>query len=283
MDPIARIQIPADVTHDEILALAVKLSADPDLGEIADDAEWEEALSKAVAAHHSHVQQRQGRTGRFVPYNPRREQPRGTSGRFVKRLTGEERVEAERLSGVVIDRFDTVMGRHLGDLEAGRLDAAEAAKRGRESIAEYYEQIFRRGMQAAGNPAILLTPRDRSALSRIVRDEGDFWQSFMRDVAAGTGKIPYPERQGMYTNAAREAFWLGWVLGDLRPRRRIRWVMGPTEHCDTCLAMAARGPMSPFLFLQEALAKGFLPQSGYLDCKGIHCQCKLVEVGDGKV
>lgn len=233
-------------------------------------------LEKAVDAHLSHVAQRR-KGGEFVRFNWRRESPRGTGGRYIRRLTVEEQQAATELAQTVRQRFATQMGNHLGDLQKGRLPAAEATERGHRAIEEYYEQIFRHGMQAAGNPAVILTPRDKSALSRIVRDECDFWTGFMLDVEAGRGKVPYPDRLAMYVNAAQEAYWLGWVLGDFRPKRLIYWVLGATEHCKTCLMMArlSEKGMTPMQFLVYALRRGFLPQSGYLECKGLHCQCGL--------
>lgn len=237
-----------------------------------------EALEKAVAPHDSHIAQRD-KSGRFVEFKWRRESPRGTAGKFVRRLTREEQAEATRLSEGVRARFAVQMRNHLGDLQKGRLTAEESSERGREAIASHYEQIFRNGMQAAGNPAIILTPRDKAALSRIVRDEGDFWQNFMSDVANGKGTIPYPDRLEMYVGASHEPYWLGWLLGDFRPKRLIRWLYGKTEsHCKDCSAMVKRGVMTVVEFYNIALKNGLLPHSGYLSCRGIRCDCRLEDV-----
>jgi hypothetical protein len=240
-----------------------------------DAAEVAQALAKAVAPHPDHTLQRD-RTGRVLPdFKWRRETPRSLLGRFTRRLGAREQAEAAKQATAIRGQFERALGYPYGDLRAGRLGPDEAASRGRAAIGEYYERLVRAGMQAAGNPAVLLSARERVLIDRIVRDEGDFWQGFMEDIAAGRGRMDYDERFAAYVNAAREAYWLGWVVGDMRPGRRIRWVLGETDHCRSCLGMAQGGPYSPEAFLSAGVARGYLPQSGSLECKGIRCQCRL--------
>lgn len=233
---------------------------------------------KAVAPHQSHVQQRARASGRFVPFSVRREAARDAGGRFVKRLEPAERQEAERLADRERALLARQLARHKGDLQLQRLDADEAAKRGREAIEEYYERIFRHGLQAAGNPGLLLTPRDRALLARLIRDEGDFWAGFMADIAAGKGTMDYDRRLGLYEQAAREVYWAGWALGDFRPARRIRWQTSPAEHCASCVRLHRNGVAYTVReFVRDVLGKGFLPQAGSLDCR-TNCKCRLEEV-----
>jgi hypothetical protein len=123
--------------------------------------------------------------------------------RFRWRLTLDERREASVLAKTARGRFSVQMHNHLGDLKLGRLTAKEATARGHAAIEEYYEQIFRHGMQAAGNPAVILSPHDKSALSRIVRDERDYWTGFMEDVEDGRGHMDYEESRDTCLTTAR--------------------------------------------------------------------------------
>ena len=237
---------------------------------------------KAVPVHAAHYRQRTS-TGKFVPFKIKREAPRDTSGRFVRRLEPAECAEAKRLAGVEQGRLARDLQQHWSDLHEGGITVEQATERGKTAITEYYERIFRLAMQSVGNPALLLTPRDKAAISRMARDEGDYWAKFMQDGANGRTGAPGSAldpatRLAAYKNATSEAYWLGWTLGDMRQNRTIEWVIGATEqNCGSCLNASKQGKMSVERFYTEFVSRGILPQSGELDCKGIHCDCSLKE------
>jgi hypothetical protein len=118
----------------------------------------------------------------------------------------------------------------------------------------------------------------------MVRDEMDYLRRFTGDVAEGRGVWDYRRRMAAYGNAAWEAFWGGWLFGDQSAGREIRWQSGGTlDKCDDCLEFASRGWMPVRTFMGEVAARGYLPRSGYLECRGIHCLCTLQERVDGAV
>jgi hypothetical protein len=241
-----------------------------------------EPLQKAVAPHVSHYQARR-LTGQFAP-TPTRAVLRDAGGKVLRRLTREEsRAAVDQARDLIREGLTPRLQRHLGDLTAERIGAEECGKRAGEEIAHFYELIYRAGRQAVGDPAVLMSPEDKARVGRLVRDELDYLKGFMGDVAAGEGRMDYGARMDLYGRAAAELFWLGWTVGDFRKAREIRWVTGATEHCTDCRRLEEAGWMPALTFFREVAARGFLPQSGHLECVGIRCACALQERLDGKV
>lgn len=212
--------------------------------------------------------------------------PRDSSGRFIDqeppytgpRLTPDEQSEAVSLADEHLNVYGHNLSDVLDDLQGGYTTLDIAKNRGYRQINEQYRHLFQRGLQASGHPGLQVSPTAKAQLNRLIKDERDYWFNFMDMVFHGTGVIPYDKRVAFYANAGKEAYWLGFIWGDTSPSRRIVWVLGPTEHCQTCSYLASISPMTMETFRYEALNKGYLPQSGELACKGIHCQCSLRNV-----
>jgi|SRR5215831_19230136 len=237
-----------------------------------------DALEKAVDPHHAHVQAR-GREGRFRSgYAAPR--PRA-AGKFVRRLTREESAAGSDLARNYIygrDGFAQRMRTHLRDYRESRIGAGQMIERGESEIRHFYELAYRAGRQAAGDPALVLTPQDRAYLNALVRDETDYLRGFVTDMEEGLGVVPYERRLDMYVNAAQEPAWAGWVLGDQSRDRSIRWHYGLTEeHCRDCRRAVESGWMPVRRFVKDYLSRGLVPQAGRLECHGIHCACRLSE------
>ena len=84
---------------------------------------------------------------------------------------------------------------------------------------------------------------------------------------AASSRIP------MWTNRYTEVMNTAKVMagGD----RKLKWVLGPTEHCSSCMKLAGkvkRGSMW--------VASGIQPQSRSLECGGYNCQCSLQPTTD---
>lgn len=248
-------------------------------------------LAKAIPAHHSHYQTRSG-GGQFVRRAPYHNIPRTDQGRFTKRLTAAERdAAADTARGYAAELRERLQD-HLADVTRNAITPAQWYTRCERELRHYYDLLYRCGKQAAGDPAVFISPQDRAALNRLLLDELDYLRGFQQAQEAGEGRMPYPQRMGMYADAVWESFWLGWVLGDQRTGRQVRWRYGPTkEHCGLADGGSATG-CSDFValgwtpirdFVREVLSKGFLPRSGSLECKGSRCQCYLEERGAGRV
>lgn len=52
--------------------------------------------------------------------------------------------------------------------------------------------------------------------------------------------------------------------------QKLVWVLGPTEHCGSCLSMAGKVKRA-----SQWAASDIRPQSGSLECGGFRCQCSL--------
>lgn len=259
---------------------------------VAGLADLQADLAKAIPAHPSHFQPRIA-TGKFTRRHPGNLNPRDASGRFRQRLTQSEREQAARDADEGIRDFGERLQEHLDDYLRQALDGPKFLARCRRDIARSYQEAYRNGKRAVGDPAILLSPQDRAALNRLVGDEYDYLVAFEQALAQGTTTPQWPpvRRMATYGRAAYEAFWMGWILGDQRAARELQWVYGPTqEHCGLaaggkspgCSDFEARGWLSVAGFVREILAQGYAPQSGALECKGIQCQCGLEERLDGK-
>jgi hypothetical protein len=143
------------------------------------------------------------------------------------------------------------------------------------TIRKSYNESFLLGKRSAGNLASI-TPQEAKALLKVRRDEFRFLKGFLSDLRTGGGTMEYGQRMEAYGNAVKEAYWLGWCLGDMSETRRIYWVRGLTsDSCKDCKRFEAHGPYTASEFQAEVLGKGYLPQGGSLACIGIHCKCRL--------
>jgi hypothetical protein len=57
--------------------------------------------------------------------------------------------------------------------------------------------------------------------------------------------------------------------------RKLKWVLGPTEHCSSCLKLAGKVKRGSFW-----QASGIQPQSSSLACGGFNCKCSLQPTTD---
>lgn len=142
-------------------------------------------------------------------------------------------------------------------------------------IRQAYARVFLLGKRAAGN-LTSATEVEQDAVMRLRRDEYRYLRGFLADIREGRGKMAYDRRMEMYGAAARELYWLGWVMGDTRTGRMIEWhVAAEKEHCSDCLRYSEHGPYDVAAFLREVVGMGHLPQSGALECLGFQCGCWL--------
>lgn len=234
-------------------------------------------VGKAVAPHPAHYRQRSG--GRFVAgEHHSRVQARGARGRFRQRLTQGECAEAGKLAEDHLKDLRHRLAVHAGLLQGGHVDAQTFHALCRMELETFYPLLYRTGKQAAGDPGIVLTGQDKAVVNALLRDEMDFLAGFAADAAEGRGRVPYGERADMYARAAAEMVYLGWLFGDQRRGRKIRWRFGPTEeHCSDCARFEKAGWMPVAEFIKKVAARGYMPRSGRLECVGVNCLCWLQE------
>lgn len=142
-------------------------------------------------------------------------------------------------------------------------------------IRDFYARAFLLGKRASGN-LFGVTEADTKILAKLRLDEYTFLRNFLDDIRNGKGRLSYQERMEWYASAARELYWHGFLYGNTDENRRVRWGVGPTEHCASCLSM--EGEYKVRDLIKKVEETGFIPQSGRLDCRGFHCQCKLEDI-----
>ncbi|MFA6046453.1 MAG: hypothetical protein WC718_15820 [Phycisphaerales bacterium] len=225
----------------------------------------------------------------------RRRAPKGGVGRFkggqfVDGATLRvQATQAQADMGALLDTFGTNLQflrgvyeqnaalLHLTDLKFTPMPLSSVAHQMQAAIRDVYERAFLLGKRAAGN-LFGATAQDAAAIRKVRLDEFKWLRRFLTDMREGGGKLDYAVRMDYYRGAARELFWLGWVLADTSPGRRITWHWGDTQdHCSHCWTYDQHGPYTVEAFRKEVLAHGHLPQSGALECRGYNCKCWLTD------
>lgn len=87
----------------------------------------------------------------------------------------------------------------------------------------------------------------------------------------GSPIAPLYERADMW--AARYKEIRDWARVHFGGKKRYRWVVGPTEHCEDCARLS--GTVATGEAWEEARARGIYPQARDLECGGWRCQCSL--------
>lgn len=185
---------------------------------------------------------------------------RAENGRFVDRdtvldLTRQSLAATGDIAGGLATR-----------VSAGTLPSADwAAVLWQEIKDEHIRQYLAgRGGVAA------MTQVDWGSVGGSLSDQRRYFQAFVTQVAAGDmseGEIR--RRSQMYINSARESYERGYrrAIDASEAYGRERWVLGPTENCSGCKALAARGWV-------EIGELGTVPCAGATECK-TNCQCGI--------
>lgn len=269
-----------------VLELVALPGADPVEAFNRGQAAWADflGLEKAVEAHPSHFQIR-SRGGQFRGQHPAFVTPRARTGRFLPHLSRAEVQGGIAEAARYINQFfEPALLFNLQQWEAGHMSSGEWFRENSRQIQLHYEMAYAQGKRLAGNPELVLTAQDHAVINRLVKDELTYLSGFRDHLDAGAGKMPYPDRMRLYAQAAWEALWVGWVMGDLRKGRELTWEFGATkEHCHDCSRFVAMGWLPVREFVARILSKGYAPRSGQLECQGHACLCILRERLNGEV
>jgi len=139
---------------------------------------------------------------------------------------------------------------------------------GKISVSEWHLRM-RRLVKRLHVAAALIAGELRGELvEEQVREQFEYLAGFAESLRE-QGEIlcgPLIFRALMYSGAAWATFWL--VVEALEVEAtEVRWRLTPAEHCDDCLALAARGWM-----LREQLTQ--VPGDGQTECL-TNCRCYL--------
>jgi len=117
-----------------------------------------------------------------------------------------------------------------------------------------------------------LTSADFGLIGRNLRDQYDYLDGFVKDVAANDGEPwskKFLNRALMYGAAGGVEFFLMDALRDENEEAtEYRWSRSPVDSCQTCLDNEAMGwvPVGSF---------GMVPRDGQTICK-VRCLCDLI-------
>jgi hypothetical protein len=99
----------------------------------------------------------------------------------------------------------------------------------------------------------------------------DFWHDIIDARVDGTSVAPLLRRAGMWANRWRDGYNEAVRQIALEEGKKLQWILGPTEHCSTCLALSQIVARA-----SEWETSGFRPQGDMLVCGGFNCQCSLI-------
>jgi hypothetical protein len=170
--------------------------------------------------------------------------------------------------------YDQALTRNVVDLYNGQMSESEFVDDLARLIDEQFTRAFNEGMRNNDlDPAKDMTDAWESLLQDRKLTEFDYVDNFASQIVQaakdGADIGPFKDRASLWAHRYDEV--VSWSQIVTRPDDRYKWVVGPTEHCDTCAMLngiVATG--------KDWLESGYRPQGDMLICKGFNCQCEWV-------
>lgn len=161
---------------------------------------------------------------------------------------------------------------------------------GRASFFDGMMSTIRRGMRKAWLEGAAtcgisdyseLTVAEVSALSELVRSQYGYLVGFADSIEDGSrdngGKLgPHIDRSELWTRRYNEAFERGRAMACAD--KKLKWVLGETEHCSSCLKLA--GKVKRASYWADRGIFPAVPGARYLECRGYRCGCNFEETDD---
>lgn len=152
-----------------------------------------------------------------------------------------------------------------------------------DTLAALIEEQFRRAWNEGARDAGFtgeMTDEDLLPLIERMAAEQEHMYAFA-DAIEKAGKdgapiAPLYERADMWASRYNEI--RDWARVHFGGKKRYKWVVGNTEHCEDCLAL--NGAVATGEAWEEARGRGVYPQSRDLECGGWRCQCELRPTDD---
>jgi hypothetical protein len=173
--------------------------------------------------------------------------------------------------------YERSLNRAVLDFYGGSIDESAFIDKMIYLIEEQFGRAWREGARDVGfNPDDISEGETEFLQARMDREMEhilDFAQGIQDAAANGEPVKPFQDRVPMWAgrydevrDAARTHYSA--VLG-----KNLIWHVGPTEHCETCLALD--GVVATADEWEAARSRGIYPKSPELECHGFHCQCEL--------
>ncbi len=146
------------------------------------------------------------------------------------------------------------------------------------SIRRQLQLAWSEGAKECGVGKDELTAQELSAREQLITSQFAYLPAFADDIVAGSkangGKLgPLLSRGSVWINRYDEARNQAkqMACGD----KKLKWVLGPTEHCSSCLKLSGKVKRG-----SQWESAGIAPQIRALECGGWRCACTLVATDD---
>ena len=134
-------------------------------------------------------------------------------------------------------------------------------------------QAYQNGVMDAGLSAEEMTDKMKQEMQNLIAGQLPYVDELAADIqnarALNQPVEPITVRADMWANRWNEAFSAGSHAVSLEFGLKEIWIVGPTEHCETCLA--CNGLVA---FASEWDAANLHPQGANLICGGYRCKCE---------
>lgn len=180
--------------------------------------------------------------------------------------------------GQIVKRYDDQLTNLVYDVFNGNSDPVDFRRAHKALLREVAPDVYLEGMREGGIDEP--DDEDTAQMSEAVDDWLGAQLSFVNDFAKAIGEARKDKEQ-RDSILARVDQWVDSLrtLGDLGKAYALKnekgsWVMGDTEHCDTCLRLSKMKPHRLSWFVD----RGYIPRengSDTLDCHGFNCQCEI--------
>ena len=148
----------------------------------------------------------------------------------------------------------------------------------RLALRREFNNAWIRGARTQGIEPDERTPEEQTKLDSMISEQlgfipdlADFVQEHLK--VDGFKLSEAQSRVPMWTNRYNEVQNTAKTMAGAD--KKLKWVLGPTEHCSSCLKLSGKVKRGSFW-----QASGIQPQIRALECGGWNCQCSLQTTTD---
>lgn len=172
-------------------------------------------------------------------------------------------------------QFSRDTQRIILDLERGNLSEVDAIALFRNRLKDAETQAFAAGRRARGVADLNISESEAAMLAGRHSRNMRYFHQFVRDVAAGAGRMSYAKRADLYAKSLWSLYTraesVNWDDPELNAR--YYWIMDPaSEHCPTCLERAKMSRRQDGFTYDELTEIGFPGEN--TDCQ-VRCRCHI--------
>lgn len=175
--------------------------------------------------------------------------------------------------------YQRVLNRAVLNFYRGDIDAFSFIDTMIRLVDDQFRRAWNEGARDVGYDPEDMTQDDLFVLLERQEQEKEYILNFASGIENAREKElsikPFQNRAAMWANRYNEIRdWAKSYFGGLT---RLIWVLGPTEHCDSCQSLS--GTVATANQWEDARSLGIYPKSNRLQCGGYNCQCSLQVTG----